>query len=1701
MRKAMKQVTAALVAGTVFGCLLYVSSAGAVNSSAGGAEAEAKPAAVKSIRKVDRMADWASSYRYMDFDGMAQRYDELLFAFAANPAYVPVDQTASYMPIGYWDDTNHNGYGRMFGFPSYIGHVNGSGEGTMTPGAQEAISTLAPLLSGMLAGIDKTNQYGYNLAEMANGFHNAANGEEMVLNRTNTSTGQSFWYELYPQLLHIQIYETAKRKFGRELPSMRNIIVQGAEKWLEALPNFKDSSGKLSFDFTSYNMKTDEPVRNEGWIEPPGGALAYIFYSAYETTGEQKYLDAMALVMDELNASAINPNYEVTQDYSPLMAAVMNFRFGQKYNVDKMINWLFDADSDVRTGWGVMEGEWGGYQADGLVGAERDGGGYGFLMNTYHLGSVLAPLAKYDPRYSDAVGKWFLSASNSVRLMYPNEVPATNQSHGGAFQHDPDGVIGYEGVRRSENGVAPYATGDPVSHGWGQTNYGIYGSSLIGVFAAIIDPTSVERILRLDLNATDYYREAGSFPQYLYYNPYPEARHVTVELDGPSKLFDVVAKTTIVANASGNYNLTIPTQSSRNVIVLPAEADIRHVGTNWMVGARTIAKDAIGVNILSPSVQRKNISADTVELTLELTGSDNASMEIAAGDTLLYSGPFMADYSLETARLTNGIVDIAVTVNDANGLSDTANIKLEISRPDEANIIYEASAADALLYTPVAAMPATVSDSGEGYTLITETNEDGDWGAVQSDSIEVDFSRRPFLELEAVWPDPYYTVQIKFEDEQWGKYVLSNGGDAGKKLIDLKNALASFGDRDRTDKVPLRIYLMANGKEGASFGMKSLKLFYDDPPAVAADVTFEASDIVNFVSGESPGTATLIGKKGIMENRTDNEGYGGVQSDTFTLDFARNPSLLIDIAEVGEGNTYTLKLLWGGTSYYVYANRVASGMQTINLAQGILDYQSQAPNGSGEARLELWATDKKGAYFIVNSLEVIYEDETTAYAADKATIETFESSSAPGRIGYINAAARVTENHPDGDYGTVRSAPFLLDFDKPIRLAIDVAQATARWTLQLKFEGDEHPKYLVADYTTTGIVEVDVAYMLRQYDALFDKTGLQRVTLYVMANGAEDASVDVRSIAIRHGQPENYAIELDKKLMELTAGESAEATARLVGGDVNAAVIWSSSDDNVASVDSSGSITAIGSGTATIRAERSDRPSVEASLTLAVLPARAETITAEAPQSALAVGSRVTLKPIVSPSNAVNRQWIFRSSNSTVAQVDPEGTVTVTGAGTTVIDIRTEDHYASASVEVTGYTTGNTGVGGSGSGTDSGRDESAAYDGEWREGLFMAKLHSYGVARAVQAAGEQGGIAQIAVSMDKADMAAAEGFSVAIPEEVWKGDAWTETGVRHLLLGSPLGDIQLSIEAVLDLYRDRSGTLQLTLRKADTAQLAESVREVAGGRQIYAFIATLDGEELPSAAGVHLALVTLPVAGAAAVVDELSAAGVERANLWSDRTAGGVSFMVGGTVYFVLANQSNHYVDTNSHWAAESIALATARGLMQGIGGGRFAPEQGMTRAMAVHMLANLEQTVNSGSVGGVPFTDTNDEEWYAAAAGWAYEAGVIVGTGNGKFEPYRLVTREEMAVMLLRYAQYIGLALQEAAEWPENEKADEFVDAADIQPWAKEAVRLLHSAGIHRGKEGNRFAPGDNLTRAQAAALMQEWIGYTIRTWRGAGW
>ena len=163
------------------------------------------------------------------------------------------------------------------------------------------------------------------------------------------------------------------------------------------------------------------------------------------------------------------------------------------------------------------------------------------------------------------------------------------------------------------------------------------------------------------------------------------------------------------------------------------------------------------------------------------------------------------------------------------------------------------------------------------------------------------------------------------------------------------------------------------------------------------------------------------------------------------------------------------------------------------------------------------------------------------------------------------------------------------------------------------------------------------------------------------------------------------------------------------------------------------------------------------------------------------------------------------------------------------------------------------------------------------------------------------------------------------------------------------------------------------------------------------------------------------------------------------------------------------------HWAAEAIDFVTARGIFNGVGSGRFAPELPMSRAMIAQMLFNFDAAAEAG-VAGAGFADAAGK-WYEQAAAWA--AGVNVADGdNGMFNGDADVTREQLAAMLYRYARYKGYDLSAIGD------LSGFSDAASVSGWAETAMRWAVGHGLIGGTDRG-LEPQGSATRAQVAAIM----------------
>ncbi len=159
-----------------------------------------------------------------------------------------------------------------------------------------------------------------------------------------------------------------------------------------------------------------------------------------------------------------------------------------------------------------------------------------------------------------------------------------------------------------------------------------------------------------------------------------------------------------------------------------------------------------------------------------------------------------------------------------------------------------------------------------------------------------------------------------------------------------------------------------------------------------------------------------------------------------------------------------------------------------------------------------------------------------------------------------------------------------------------------------------------------------------------------------------------------------------------------------------------------------------------------------------------------------------------------------------------------------------------------------------------------------------------------------------------------------------------------------------------------------------------------------------------------------------------------------------------------------------AEWAQEAISALAAEGVINGKADGVFDPFGSVTRAEAAKMIY-IAFSVSKGSAS---FADVSEDSWYADAVSSLASAGILKGDGE-RFYPENPVTREDLAVMLMRAAQYKGKAL-------EGEKS--FNDSAEISDYAKEAVSAMAANGIINGADGS-FLPKSNANRAQTAVLI----------------
>ena len=186
------------------------------------------------------------------------------------------------------------------------------------------------------------------------------------------------------------------------------------------------------------------------------------------------------------------------------------------------------------------------------------------------------------------------------------------------------------------------------------------------------------------------------------------------------------------------------------------------------------------------------------------------------------------------------------------------------------------------------------------------------------------------------------------------------------------------------------------------------------------------------------------------------------------------------------------------------------------------------------------------------------------------------------------------------------------------------------------------------------------------------------------------------------------------------------------------------------------------------------------------------------------------------------------------------------------------------------------------------------------------------------------------------------------------------------------------------------------------------------------------------------------------------------------------------TVEAVFAPKGLPFTDVSGHWALDAITYVYEHGMMNGISTTKFGPDVDLTRGMLVTILYRLE---NEPAAGSCPFSDVAKNAYYADPIAWAAEHEIVTGYSETSFGPNDPLTREQLATILYRYAQYKGYDVSVG----EDTNILSYKDFDEIHTYAIPAMQWACGAGILQGSSG-ALHPTATATRAQVATILMRY-------------
>src|ERR1019366_3345489 len=302
--------------------------------------------------------------------------------------------------------------------------------------------------------------------------------------------------------------------------------------WLERVEKsalrLKEMARQIKYDFNSqgYDFAKGAAFTNQDIYRQADavGGYSYVMLLAWKLTGKEFCLAEAKIGIDRYTDFVANPWYEVPSGAMAVMAAARLEAMGYPTNARKALGFVFDAKAGL-----MATGQWGGRAVNGLMaGFRTEPAGQVYSMESMVALPYLLPAVRLRPELAGDVARYALNAAANLRWFYPEYLPRENQS-----RPELAPMIPYERLSREEKGHSPYATGDFAGH------RSIYGGAYVLWLDKMIQPQGDPWLLRWDLTKTNFL-DRDLPPAFLYYNPWPEEKRVTVETaEGQSRVHDL----------------------------------------------------------------------------------------------------------------------------------------------------------------------------------------------------------------------------------------------------------------------------------------------------------------------------------------------------------------------------------------------------------------------------------------------------------------------------------------------------------------------------------------------------------------------------------------------------------------------------------------------------------------------------------------------------------------------------------------------------------------------------------------------------------------------------------------------------------------------------------------------------------------------------------------------------------------------------------------------------------------------------------------------------------------------------------------------------------------------------------------------------------------------------------------------------------